>query len=155
MSFTQPTNGTVTDNGDGTLTYSPDYGHSGADAFTYTATDGTESAVATVTVDVRTPELWVATNDPVVASGTPGLTSWSTGQVLSLGDPGLALDPPTTSATVAKVVDLDRFASDGAAKIGAMHEMRTALTVGTGPTAFDLVPGDLVLVSDAGETFYR
>jgi CSLREA domain-containing protein len=154
QSFTQPTNGTVADNGDGTLTYSPDYGHSGADAFTYTATDVTESAVATVTVDVRTPELWTATKDPVVASGTAGLTSWTTGQVLSLGDPGLALDPPTTSATVAEVVDLDRFASDGVAKIGAIHEMRTAVTVGTGPTAFDLEPGDLVLVSDAGETFY-
>lgn len=37
--FTQPTNGTVTDNLDGTLSYEPDSGYSGNDVFTYTITD--------------------------------------------------------------------------------------------------------------------
>ena len=37
-SFTQGTNGTVTDNGDDTLTYTPDPGWTGVDTFTYTVT---------------------------------------------------------------------------------------------------------------------
>ena len=53
--FTQPANGTVVDNGDGTLTYTPNAGHSGADTFTYTVTDGTDTDTATVTVTVPTP----------------------------------------------------------------------------------------------------
>ncbi|MCG7522381.1 Ig-like domain-containing protein, partial [Ruegeria sp. Ofav3-42] len=34
--FTQPANGTVADNGDGTFTYTPNSGFSGSDSFTYT-----------------------------------------------------------------------------------------------------------------------
>jgi hypothetical protein len=54
--FTQPPNGTVTDNGDGTLTYTPDPEYHGADSFTYRACDdGVPSlcgeATVTVTVD--------------------------------------------------------------------------------------------------------
>ncbi|MCH9674709.1 MAG: DUF4347 domain-containing protein, partial [Gammaproteobacteria bacterium] len=37
--FTQPTNGTVVDNGDGTLTYTPDPGYIGPDSFEYVAID--------------------------------------------------------------------------------------------------------------------
>ena len=39
VEFTQPTNGTVVDNGDGTLTYTPDGGYTGADSFDYVAID--------------------------------------------------------------------------------------------------------------------
>ncbi len=39
VEFTQPANGTVVDNGDGTLTYTPDGGFSGADTFDYLAID--------------------------------------------------------------------------------------------------------------------
>ncbi len=52
MSFTQPANGTLTDNGDGTLTYTPNAGHTGPDTFQYVATDGSDTASATVTIDV-------------------------------------------------------------------------------------------------------
>src|SRR5690606_3489038 len=34
--FTQPANGTLVDNGDGTLTYTPTAGFTGSDSFTYT-----------------------------------------------------------------------------------------------------------------------
>ncbi|TWU47692.1 SdrD B-like domain-containing protein [Rubripirellula reticaptiva] len=52
-SFTQPTSGVVTDNGDGTLAYTGNTGFIGTDTFTYTATDGNDvSASATVTVNV-------------------------------------------------------------------------------------------------------
>src|SRR5690606_7466468 len=52
-SFTQGANGSVTDNGDGTLTYAPNAGFAGTDSFSYTATDGqggTDTATVTVTV---------------------------------------------------------------------------------------------------------
>ncbi len=53
--FSQPPNGTVTDNGDGTLTYTPDPDFSGINSFTYRACDdGTpalcDEAVVTATV---------------------------------------------------------------------------------------------------------
>ncbi|MDB2526693.1 cadherin-like domain-containing protein, partial [Mariniblastus sp.] len=52
-SFTQPTNGVVTDNGDGTITYAPGSGFFGSDSFTYTVTDGdlTDSATVQITVN--------------------------------------------------------------------------------------------------------
>ncbi len=62
-SFTQPTHGTVIDNGDGTWTYSPDEDYAGPDAFTYTVDDGsgsTRDATVTVTVDA-------VNDDPVLA----------------------------------------------------------------------------------------
>ncbi len=53
-SFTQPSNGTVTENPDGTLTYTPDPNYNGPDSFTYTIDDGnggTDTATVNVTVD--------------------------------------------------------------------------------------------------------
>ncbi len=51
-SFEQPTNGTLIDNGDGTLTYTPDAGYFGPDSFTYAVTDGAETTTASVSIDV-------------------------------------------------------------------------------------------------------
>lgn len=50
----QPAHGTVTVNGDGTVTYTPESGYEGDDSFTYTVKDsnGNESNVATVTIEV-------------------------------------------------------------------------------------------------------
>ncbi|MBI4944040.1 MAG: tandem-95 repeat protein, partial [Actinobacteria bacterium] len=62
-SFTQPDHGTVTDNGDGTLTLTPEEGWTGTAVFTYTVTDsGGGTAVGTVEVTVG-PRLLVATDD--------------------------------------------------------------------------------------------
>ncbi|MBI2783817.1 MAG: tandem-95 repeat protein, partial [Gammaproteobacteria bacterium] len=66
-SITNGTNGTTVDNGDGTVTYTPDDNFSGVDTYTYTITDGFgRTSTATVTVTV-TP---VAVND--TASTTAG-----------------------------------------------------------------------------------
>ena len=50
---TQPANGSVTNNNDGTVTYAPAAGFFGADSFTYTVTDGIASDTATVNVSVN------------------------------------------------------------------------------------------------------
>lgn len=63
QSISDPPNGTTTDNGDGTVTYSPDANFNGTDSFTYTVADGagaTDTATVTITV---TP-----VNDDPVAS---------------------------------------------------------------------------------------
>ena len=57
-SFTHGTNGTVVDNNDGTLTYTPDANFDGIDTFTYTVNDGngnTDTATVTVTVNPVAP----------------------------------------------------------------------------------------------------
>ncbi len=46
-------NGTVVDNGDGTLTYTPENGFFGSDTITYEITDGTNSITATLDVTVN------------------------------------------------------------------------------------------------------
>jgi Ca2+-binding RTX toxin-like protein len=54
-----PANGTVTDNGDGTVDYTPDAGFTGTDTFTYTVSDGnggTDVAEVTVTVEAAPNE---------------------------------------------------------------------------------------------------
>jgi hypothetical protein len=52
-SLTQPANGMVVLNADGTVTYTPKTGFAGSDSFTYRASDGvSESEVATVTIQV-------------------------------------------------------------------------------------------------------
>ncbi len=48
-------NGTLTDNGNGTYTYTPDPGFNGPDSFEYTITDGTQQDTATVNLTVGTP----------------------------------------------------------------------------------------------------
>jgi hypothetical protein len=57
-SFSQPANGMVVDNGDGTFLYTPTPNFNGADSFTYTVNDGnggSDTAVVTVTVDAPKP----------------------------------------------------------------------------------------------------
>ena len=51
--FTQGTNGSVANNGNGTLTYTPNFNYTGSDSFKYTITDGqggTNSAIVSLTV---------------------------------------------------------------------------------------------------------
>ncbi|MEM9534335.1 MAG: Ig-like domain-containing protein [Cyanobacteria bacterium P01_A01_bin.3] len=57
-SFTQPSNGTLQDNGRGTLDYTPNLDFTGSDSFTYTITDGNGgSDTATVNITVNRLEL--------------------------------------------------------------------------------------------------
>jgi hypothetical protein len=77
-SFTQPANGTVTDNGDDTLTYTPDGDWNGTDSFTYTVTDGQATDSATVWVVVA------PVNDAPVAADEAVATDEDTAVVISV-----------------------------------------------------------------------
>ena len=57
----QPANGSAVDNGDGTVTYTPNSGFFGTDSFTYTVSDGSLSDTATVNITVN--EVTGGTND--------------------------------------------------------------------------------------------
>ncbi|MCH6576533.1 MAG: cadherin-like domain-containing protein, partial [Proteobacteria bacterium] len=69
---TQGANGTALDNGDGTVTYTPNLSFSGTDTFTYTADDGQGgSDTGTVTVYVDTGIMGTSGDDTL--SGTNGV----------------------------------------------------------------------------------
>ena len=66
VAVSDPPNGSVVNNGDGTITYTPDTGYDGPDSFTYDIGDGNGgSATATVTVTVNR-----VNNPPVAADDT-------------------------------------------------------------------------------------
>ena len=55
-SFTQPTNGVLVDNGNGTFTYTPTGNYAGPDSFTYTISDGqggSDTATVAITVTLQ------------------------------------------------------------------------------------------------------
>ena len=76
--LTDPANGSVALNTDGTVQYTPDAEFSGIDTFTYTAFDGqaeSDSATVTVTVeDVTPPVLSLPADMTVEATGPDGAT---------------------------------------------------------------------------------
>ncbi len=91
-----PANGSVTINGDGTLTYTPDADYNGPDSFTYTISDangGTDTATVAITVNPA--------NDPPVAVDDSANTNEDVAVVISpLGnDTDADGDPLTITAT--------------------------------------------------------
>ena len=94
VSVGDPPDGTTVDNGDGTVTYTPDPGFSGLDSFTYTITDGdlgTDDVTATVTVDVQAipSELeFSSSGDPMVIGDLKTVSSpiVVTGTGVTVGD---------------------------------------------------------------------
>ena len=111
-SITQGTNGTVVNNGDGTVTYTPGEDFNGTDSYTYTVTSGgvTETATVNVTVNavidvtddtLTTNEdtagtLNVLTNDTFGAGATvTGVTDGANGSVAFLTDGTVTYTPNT------------------------------------------------------------
>ena len=62
--FTQPANGTVVQNQDGTFTYTPDQDFSGNDTFTYTITDGELTSTAEVNIFVDDNPIEISDENP-------------------------------------------------------------------------------------------
>ncbi|MFQ1701372.1 cadherin-like domain-containing protein [Loktanella agnita] len=68
--FTEPLHGTLTDNEDGTLTYTPNAGFVGMDSFVYSATDGLLADPATVSLFVGNPiDVWYGETQTFGAQG--------------------------------------------------------------------------------------
>jgi hypothetical protein len=97
--LTQPAHGSVTSNG-ATVTYTPAANYAGADAFTYTVTDGQSLATATVAVTV-TP-----VDDAPVVAATAGGTAYTENAAAVAVDPGLTVgdvDSPQLAGATATV----------------------------------------------------
>ncbi len=96
-----PAHGTVVVNPDGTLTYTPNAGYIGPDAFTYTASDGqggTSTATVTVYVGTANPDApMIDATVPATALGTDGAPIAPIDLGSHIADPNG--DPLTFSAT--------------------------------------------------------
>ncbi|MDD9912760.1 MAG: Ig-like domain-containing protein [Alphaproteobacteria bacterium] len=86
-SATSPTNGTITINTGGTITYTPSTGFSGTDTFTYTITDGTNFDTATVTVNVTNTAPDAVNDSTTTAYNTPVIITVLTNDTDPEGDP--------------------------------------------------------------------
>jgi hypothetical protein len=111
---TQPANGTVVNNGDGTVTYTPNIGFSGTDEFEYTLSDGNSTATAKVTITVsgdgppeNSPPTADAGPDQTVSEGATvtldgSASTDSDGTIVSyswiqLSGPSVTLDDPSAA----------------------------------------------------------
>ena len=85
---TDPANGSVVINANGTITYTPDAGFTGTDTFTYTITDADGATkTATVTVNVGTPGPLAQTPAIAPVTGTDGATITPVVVTAAFGDP--------------------------------------------------------------------
>lgn len=98
MKVSDPANGTLMLDSEGSFTYTPNANFSGTDTFTYKANDGTaDSNVATVTLTVN------AANDPPVAVDDTATTPEDTAVVIDVKDGDT--DPDGDALTVQSVTD--------------------------------------------------
>ena len=105
-----PPNGTVTLNADGSFTYTPDAGFVGTDTFSYTATNaaGSDTATVTITVNAVAPPIVAPTavgdsyatgeDTPLTATAATGVLANDTGSRPMTA--GAASDPPNGSVTL-------------------------------------------------------
>jgi hypothetical protein len=98
-----PAHGTATVAADGTFTYTPAAGYSGADSFTYTAGDGVASTPATVSITVSRTPAPAVNRAPVVVDD-----AFTTPQGTALHGPSLLAndsDPDGNPLTATKATD--------------------------------------------------
>ncbi|MFT7371944.1 MAG: hypothetical protein ACI9T9_000623, partial [Oleiphilaceae bacterium] len=121
--------------------------------------DGAGPASGVITLDI-TPGpingLLLSTNDDIAGGTTPGLDSWTDGEVLEVSNPNFNLEPGTTDGSLSSVINFNDFnpvalGGDDDVAITAMHIVTTNMTLGSG-TTFDVLQGDLLLATNQTET---
>ncbi|UWR25823.1 cadherin-like domain-containing protein [Sulfitobacter sp. S223] len=78
VEFGPAQSGSLTDNGDGTLTYTPNAGFAGSDSFDYTVSDGALQTTATVSVTVGSTPQSTGVSDDFSASEVSGVWTGTT-----------------------------------------------------------------------------
>ncbi|MFN3235325.1 MAG: Ig-like domain-containing protein, partial [Gammaproteobacteria bacterium] len=130
QSLITPGNGAVSNNNDGTVTYTPNQDFNGVDTFEYTITDTNGgSSTATVTINV-TP-----VNDAPVATNDTFSTDIDTTIEISFNDiVGNDIDVDNTSSDLYIVLDIDNDGVFDATSVGAQD---IAISDSSGPFVFD------------------
>jgi hypothetical protein len=122
VAVTQPGNGTLSLNPDGTFAYTPDSGFSGSDSFTFRANDGLlSSGVATFTINVN------STGDgfDLDVSGVPGVIATSKNSVTPL-------DPTVELTNVDPTVNFSNANIRATITSGANSKDKLVVTDGSG-----------------------
>jgi subtilisin family serine protease/subtilisin-like proprotein convertase family protein len=145
-SVTQGANGAVSINGDNTVTYTPNAGHTGGDSFTYIASDGnggTDTAAVNVTIDQAGTTYFVdADADTFVAGGSKADRNYGMNSKLYLRNG--ASDSSDREAYV-------RF--DTSSVNGALQRAVLALTPSKLTGDFENLVFRVRLVDDAGDNW--
>lgn len=132
-SLGRPANGTVVNNGDGTVTYRPNPDYNGSDSFTYRVSDGNGgSAQATVTVNVR------PVNDAPVAVDDSGFSVAAGGSLHFNGRDLLANDSDVDGDTLT-IIGVENVSGGSAMLMGdGVHFNAGA----AGTASFDYIISD-------------
>ena len=157
------------------IRFVPATNYNGTSSFTYRAWDQTDAnlsgttgvdvtgnggisaystATETAAISVNPVQivLYFSTFGDVTTGGTTGVDTWTSGDLIGFGDPGLSFEPGTTDGTLYTTLNLGSFATDGDASINAMHFVSRDITVGSA-NSIALQTGDLLLAVDFNETF--
>jgi VCBS repeat-containing protein len=135
-SVTNGAHGSVTINGDGTVTYMPNANYNGTDSFTYTVTSGGVTETATVTVNVtpvNDPPVQTIPTAQTIAEDTPLTFSAATGNPITVAD----VDGDTLTITVS--------ATNGTFNLGAI----SGVTASGGGTGTIVLTGSAAAINSA------
>ena len=155
QSVETPPHGSIEDNGDGTLTYTPNSGFSGVDRFAYTATNGVLASTALINVFVAPPALTAADDAATTGPATPVVIP-----VLD-NDSGTGLfvaavsDPPHGSAAITDVDQTVTYTPDGGWAGDDTFTYTVEDAAGNQRTAFIRVrtdPDPIIVRADVGTT---
>ncbi len=123
-SVSDPANGTAINNGDGTVTYTPDSGFFGTDSFSYTIDDGnsgSDTATVTITVAQVIPQVTISINDATAIEPLTG----SVNATLTV----------SLSASTTVDVTVDFATADGTATMGSDYTANSGpITIPAGLT---------------------
>ncbi|MEL7090744.1 MAG: tandem-95 repeat protein [Pseudomonadota bacterium] len=155
-SFTQPANGTVTENPDGTLTYTPDPDYFGDDSFTVTITDpdgATSTSTVNVTVDPVNDapdanpdeETMLEDGDPILIDVLDNDTDVDPGDVLTITEATVPTEQGTVEIVGGQLLFTPAENYNGPATISY------AITDGNGGTDTSVVTVNIIPVNDAPE----